>query len=71
MSLSKKHFVKIAEILNQRAKDSLLWTNQEKGGISEQLINRITEDLSDYFATENAQFDRERFKQAVLKGCSE
>lgn len=53
MSLTKKHFIKIAEIVNQNKKTI----------VTSQLI----EDLSDYFITQNINFNREKFKEACLK----
>jgi hypothetical protein len=73
MSLSKKHFVKIAEILNSELKNieeigktancSILETNTKK-----MIIEHIEHRLSNYFATENNLFNKERFKRAVFEG---
>ena len=72
MSLRKKHFLKVAEILNQMANNTntRLFGQYDKATVKE-VIKVITMDLSDYFATENAQFDRQRFKEAVLRGVEE
>ena len=58
MGLSKKHFIKVAEILNREQKNREVLNK----------VERITEELCNYFATENAQFDKQRFKKAVLEG---
>lgn len=66
MSLSKKHFIKIAEILNQNLPVVQAGSTMETE-FQEETIKNIAKALSDYFATENPLFDRQRFKEAVFK----
>ena len=74
MSLTKKHFSKIAKILSKEiqllrnAKDKNQ-NVQEKNIIKGRLLtlNLITEDFINYFKSENPNFDEARFKEAVLK----
>jgi len=71
MGLSKKHFIKIAEILNHQLSfkptDGKIRAYQIC--LFDDLFDDLTASLSDYFQTENARFDRQRFKEAVFKGA--
>jgi len=67
MGLSKKHFIKIAEILNHQL--SFKPTDGKIRAYQICLFDDLTASLSDYFQTENARFDRQRFKEAVFKGA--
>lgn len=62
MTLTKKHFDKIAEILNKNLRTEALgkvdYTGFEMGLIQE---------LTDYFKTENPNFNTAKFKEACLK----
>ena len=52
MTLTRKHFVKIAQIVNDnRFSDNIC----------------LIDDLSDYFKSENSQFDEEKFRRACLE----
>ena len=62
-SLSKKHFVKIAEILNNELKEA-----EEKKAINSKItVSRIAIQLSTYFKTQNNQFSEKKFREAVYK----
>lgn len=67
MTLTKKHFNKIAEIINKNRividTDCLKGGRIEIWGLDENLIN----DLSDYLDTTNPKFDIDKFKEACLK----
>jgi hypothetical protein len=56
--MTKKDFVKIARILNY----ALL-----SGEMDRKSVLYITGQLSVYFSLENELFDKEKFKEAVLK----
>lgn len=58
MSLTKKHFIKVAEILNRSLKNA---ENQELA-----ILYDIQDEFIEWFKSENSDFDEERFKQAVL-----
>jgi len=58
--LTKKHFKEIADIININAFDKEEVTPKEN-------IIKLTEDLSEYFKTENPLFDKEKFLKACLK----
>ena len=60
MSLSRQHYVRIAEILARTARHADRLDAHE-------VIRTITSDLADYFSSDNLQFDRERFFSAVYK----
>lgn len=70
MSLTKRHFIKIAKVLNQNLPIVQAGSTMETE-FQEQTIKSIAKDLSDYFATENILFDKKRFREAVFKGVSE
>ena len=58
MSLIKKHFIKVAEILNRSFKNA---ENQELA-----ILYDIQDEFIEWFKSENPDFNEERFKQAVL-----
>ena len=60
MSLSKKHFINIAKIINENKPSDYTSPLGQKMG----LINN----LSIYFKSENKNFDQGKFKQACLGG---
>lgn len=62
MGLTKKHFKAIAQIMKKNKPSE----KQFKGSYAFMLFNWIINDLSDYFKTENALFDAEKFKNACL-----
>lgn len=59
MTLTKKHFEAIAEIIHKHRDEYL-------GGAA--ILEVLTEELSDYFERENPSFDRQWFRAAVLEG---
>jgi len=59
--LSKQHFEKIAEILNN------LYNNTTPDSIYKSCVKDVTEDLSNYFKTQNPLFNENRFKKACLE----
>ena len=70
MTLTKKNFKAIAEILNcEVIKDakSTGYTEEEKEE-NNSGIERLIVMFSEYFAKENPAFDRKKFKEAVLEG---
>lgn len=54
MTLTKKHFNKIAEILNAYGK-------------SDKLFIELIKDFGEYFKTENLKFDLAKFREACYK----
>ena len=61
MSLTKKHFIEFAEILNQNL-------HREGFGDKEDTTTfLIIDDLCGYFKGENPKFDEVKFKEACLK----
>lgn len=74
MTLSKKHFEKIAEILNKEY-DLLRTAKAQTEDIKSMnvlqgrllTLKLLGEDLSDYFKTENPKFNEDVFKDAILK----
>jgi len=58
--LSKQHFIKIAEIINNNA-----FLCEEV--TPEKNMRELTGDLSNYFKTQNPLFNENRFKKACLK----
>lgn len=58
MPLSKKNYVAIADIVNR-----MLWND----GSDPLTVVAFSAELSDYFASDNDRFDRERFMQACLR----
>jgi len=73
MTLTKKHFEAIAEILNREWIDRAFFreTKEEVRAIVTQrqyLIDSLMNRLSDYFETQNPSFDRQLFKAAVFDG---
>lgn len=72
MGLSKKHFEKIAEILNTTKRgietgEIQVYVGERTEMAQDRVVNRITYELVDYFQTENNGFDKERFIRAVNK----
>ena len=63
MSLTRKHFKAIAEIVKNWSFD--VKYNHIKLTETE-TIERIKTRLADYFATENPNFDRQRFLKACM-----
>jgi len=59
MSLTKKDFKKVAEILRHRK-----GTSDTEGKIS---LYPLLEDLCYWFKSENPDFDEQKFRDAVLK----
>jgi len=57
--MTRKHVKAIAAIIAEKGCYS------EPGNERDMVIKHIAEDLADYFASENQNFDRERF----LKAC--
>ena len=67
MSLTRKHFVVVAEILKKIKDDvdiSVVIDNRGKCG-ARAVLRSVVTDLTVYFKSENAQFDEQRF----LKAC--
>jgi len=62
MSLTKKHFIKIAEILNFRRN---LHLNNNPNKVL--MVENIADDFIKWFKLENPLFDEVKFKEAVLK----
>tara|TARA_R100000654_G_scaffold71826_1_gene103129 strand:- start:49 stop:279 length:231 start_codon:yes stop_codon:yes gene_type:complete len=60
MSLSKKHFIKIAEIISNNKASN--FTNPLSQKIS------LIDNLGDYFRSENKNFDKDKFSAACLGG---
>lgn len=58
--MTKKHFKKIAEILNKKHK------SEEKGNIETINFNLMIDDFCFYFQTDNPNFDEEKFREAVM-----
>jgi len=63
--MTKKHFIKIAEILkNQRA----FIENVNSEGFEKRVINSIETELIEIFTSENPRFDIDKFIQASRGG---
>ena len=71
MSLSKKHFIKIAEIINSNFK----WHKDENGNYTNYIDTKIINDLSSYFWNESLEkyknksgylFDKIKFINASI-----
>lgn len=62
MTLTKKHFKAIAEIIN---KNIAYEDTSEKA--KDYIYSEIINELSEYFKTENPLFDEDKFKGACLK----
>ena len=59
--MTRKHYVAIANILKKEYDDAMYRTEN----FSEpKLIQDVAENLADYFATDNGNFDRARFLEA-------
>ncbi len=68
MGLSRKHYIKVAEILNWRIKSTRNNTASDGLEITNKIIDVIhttTNDLAEYFQEDNPNFDRQRFLNAV------
>jgi len=69
MTLTKKHFNKIAEILNKNKINPIL--NNETINKSFAVMigenSLFLKDLCEYFKTENPLFNEKKFKEAVFK----
>lgn len=64
MALSRKHFEAIAGILAKNA--GFYGGSREMYGLGKrEALEDVTDDLSDYFASENPHFDRQRFLKAA------
>ena len=61
MTMTKKHFIAIAAILNGELRD-FGFSESQSGA-----IHSIAHELADYFQTINPNFDKERFITACLK----
>ena len=57
--MSKKHFIKVAEIIRKRIAVEETISPQSAGG-----VRLVAHDLVKYFAEENPRFDRARFLEA-------
>ena len=64
MTLTKKHFKAIAEILNREYLFNKEHNIEHKEAI-DLTIEKLTNQFSDYFQSENSNFDRSRFIDAV------
>lgn len=64
MSLTKKDFITIAKIIKESRRFPLEIRETNKPMITN--IDLIIDKLSDYFKTQNAQFDEVKFKEACL-----
>ena len=62
MTLTKKHFTAIAEIINFKV--NLHKYNKPNKVL---VLSELVEDLSRYFKTENPLFNEEKFKKECLK----
>lgn len=62
MTLSKKHFKAIAEILRTQFTKGI-----EQGSCNKVFIEEMMNDFCNYFRTENYKFDRDRFNKAVME----
>ena len=62
MSLSKKHFIKIAEIINSNFK----WHKDENGNYTNYIDTKIINDLSSYFWNESL----EKYKNSKVSAAS-
>lgn len=60
MSLNKKDFKKVAEILNKYITDKDFY-------ITTIPLKLLYNDFIEYFKSENPKFDEQKFKDAVLK----
>jgi hypothetical protein len=63
--LTKKQFKAIAEILNKEQQKVFLFDGMQAGRNA--AIGSIVKELSQYFKTQNPQFDEAKFKEACLK----
>ena len=67
MTLTKKHFKAIAEILRKNRGFYGQFAEPYKSQFQE-IADDLTKQLADYFKTENPAFDREKFRKAVFDG---
>lgn len=68
MSLSKKHFEKVAKILNREYEEQrYLEDDSPVSSNGKEAIEHLIEPLITYFKGENALFNAERFRKAVFK----
>jgi len=69
LSLSRKHYIKIAELINQESKSNKetfsAETEEERCYALQGQVSVIAEKLADYFKTDNPNFNSELF----LKAC--
>ena len=63
--LTKKHFKAIAEIINKKYKG--FKEVNEGFEMREQEFHDLTEDLSNYFKTQNPLFNENQFKKVCLE----
>jgi len=61
--LTKKHFIKIAEILNKNKTNTV---NKEDFVRYTKYKNSLLKDLCIYFKQENSLFNEEKFKEVVF-----
>ena len=66
MTLSRKHYIKIAEILNRQKSIYSLSDCKEQIEINK-TISRITSELNHFFKEDNPLFNEIKFKDAVNK----
>ena len=64
--MTRKHYVAIARILSARLEAAQSSSSTRAAAVS---IELIALDMADYFASENPQFDRERFLHACGVGA--
>lgn len=55
--LTKKHFKAIAEVVNKVTEEDVFTTNDD-------FRQTISQELANYFVTQNPQFDRQKFLDA-------
>jgi len=67
--ITKKHYIKIAEILNRQSIDLSRVDNKDYSlyEAKQTAVRQIIEDLANYFETDNPNFDKVKFKEACLK----
>ena len=58
MAMSKKHYTAIAAVLNE-------WHQSTNNSLGQLTIELLAGDLANVFATDNPNFDRARFIEAV------
>ena len=64
MALSRKHYEAVAELLAKNAR--FFEGAPDMYGLGKrEALDDVTNDLADYFASENPYFDRERFLKAA------